>query len=382
MNFAIDQSRLCRFAGLFSALFLSASLSGCATLQEAAPVSPPGSTLNRLAEKYGACAAAVAFVKAGKLDRVETASGCQKNAPLAPDAIFQAASLSKPVFARAVLKMAEQGKISLDAPLSNYLPQGYSHRPYPFLPDFANKTTAVDDPRLGAVTARMVLNHTSGLPNWTGGPLKFDFAPGQGWQYSGEGYVLLQRAVEAITHSRLDVAMEVTTFRPLAMSSSSYVWRDAFDVHFQRGNNGQDKTWTQKFAEPVAAATLYTSAADYAHFLGSVISDKNLMKTTLSSPVSVDAGLHLSWGLGWGVEQTTSGTYIFQWGNNPGYRAFAIASLATGDGLVVLTNSDDGMALAEPLTKDILPGEHPVFKFHLLQEGVAGAFCGWVGFCP
>jgi CubicO group peptidase (beta-lactamase class C family) len=56
-------------------------------------------------------------VRAGKLDRVETASGCQRNAPLAPDAIFQAASLSKPVFARAVLKMAEQGKINLDVPL-------------------------------------------------------------------------------------------------------------------------------------------------------------------------------------------------------------------------------------------------------------------------
>jgi CubicO group peptidase (beta-lactamase class C family) len=162
-------------------------------------------------------------VKAGKLDRTETASGCQRTFPLEPDATFQAASLSKPVFARAVLKMAAQEKIDLDAPIVSYLPQGYFHRPYPFLPDFAAKSTVVDDPRMAAVTARIVLNHSSGLPNWSDGPLRFDFSPGDGWQYSGEGYVLLQRATETITQTPLDAWMEKTTLWPLAMSHSSYI---------------------------------------------------------------------------------------------------------------------------------------------------------------
>ncbi len=380
MGFADPRSQRVLFARLLLAVGWSVSLVGGSAFSDTVAEPSLGEVLTRLAVSHGVCAVAVAVVRAGKLDRTETASGCQMAFPLAPDAIFQAASLSKPVFARAVLKMATQGKIDLDAPIVNYLPQGYFHRPYPFLPDFAAKSTMVDDPRLAFVTARMVLNHSSGLPNWSDGPLHFDFLPGGGWQYSGEGYVLLQRAMEAITQTPLDTMMEKTTLRPLAMSHSSYIWRESFEAGFQKGKNGRGETW--KFAEAVAPATLYTSAPDYGRFLASVVSDRALMKVILSNPVPVDADLGIEWGLGWGIERTAKDTYIFQWGNNPGYRAFAISSVTTGDGLIVLTNSEDGMALADPLPKIILPGEHQVFKFRLLREGVMASFCGVVRVCP
>jgi len=355
-------------------------LQACSSIPEFKPSAANlGEGLKALAEKHTICSVAIAVVRAGKLERTETASGCPASSQAAPNGIFQAASLSKPVFAYAVLKLAEQGKIDLDAPVMKYLPQGYSHRPYPFIPDAAAKTSAVTDPRLGAVTVRMLLNHTSGLPNWSDGPLQFDFAPGSRWQYSGEGYVLLQRAVESITQTRLDAWMDRYALRPLSMNDSAYVWRANFEARLQRGSNGQGKTLT--FFEPIAPATLYTTAADYGRFLAKVVSDKKLMKSILASPVPADADLHLSWGLGWGIEQTANGTQIFQWGNNPGYRAFAIASADTGDGIVILTGSEDGMALAEPMTAMVLPGEHRVFRFHMLQEGVAGVLCGSLGIC-
>ena len=186
--------------------------------------------------------------------------------------------------------------------------------------------------------------------------------------------------MEAITQTPLDTMMEKTTLRPLAMSHSSYIWRESFEAGFQKGKNGRGETW--KFAEAVAPATLYTSAPDYGRFLASVVSDRALMKVILSNPVPVDADLGIEWGLGWGIERTAKDTYIFQWGNNPGYRALAISSVTTGDGLIVLTNSEDGMALADPLPKIILPGEHQVFKFRLLREGVMASFCGVVRVCP
>ncbi len=223
LTWAFPRSQRVLFARLLLAVGWSVSLVGGSAFSDAVAEPSLSEVLTRLAVSHGVCAVAVAVVRAGKLDRTETASGCQMAFPLEPDAIFQAASLSKPVFARAVLKMATQGKIDLDAPIVNYLPQGYFHRPYPFLPDFAAKSTMVDDPRLAFVTARMVLNHSSGLPNWSDGPLHFDFLPGGGWQYSGEGYVLLQRAMEAITQTPLDTMMEKTTLRPLAMSHSSYI---------------------------------------------------------------------------------------------------------------------------------------------------------------
>ena len=93
-------------------------------------------------------------------------------------AVFEAASLSKPVFAAAVLTLVQKGQLDLDRPLLSYLPAGYLHRQNPF--DSAAATAPVADPRLSRVTARMVLSHTSGLPNWARRqPLFFQSEPGQ-----------------------------------------------------------------------------------------------------------------------------------------------------------------------------------------------------------
>lgn len=380
----MGRARRQRWLGLFPRA--SATVCAFSLLQACSPIPEPtqtaslGEVLKTLAQEHKVCSVAVAVVRAGKLAQTETASGCPGVSQTIPDGIFQAASLSKPVFAYAVLKMAEKGKIDLDAPVMRYLPQGYSHRPYPFLSSAEAKSNLVTDPQLSVVTVRMLLNHTSGLPNWSDGPLRFDFAPGGRWQYSGEGYVLLQRAAETITQMRLDALMDGYALGPLSMRDSSYLWRADFAARFQRGDNGQGETLT--FSEPIAPATLYTSATDYGRFIANVVSDKRLLETTLASAVPVDAGLRLSWGLGWGIEQTEHDTLIFQWGNNPGYRAFAIASTSTGDGVVILTNSENGMALAEPVTNIVLPGEHRVFRFQMLREGVAGVLCGTLGVCP
>src|SRR5262249_61678185 len=77
---------------------------------------------------------------------------------------FEAASLSKPVFAYAVLKLVDEGKFDLDKPLNRYLPGNYD---------------VGEDARLGKITARHVLSHTTGFPNWRGdGKLKIHFTPG------------------------------------------------------------------------------------------------------------------------------------------------------------------------------------------------------------
>ena len=77
--------------------------------------------------------------------------------------------------------------------------------------------------------------------------------------------------------------------------------------------------------------------------------------------------LGLSWGLGFGLVGAANEPLIWQWGSNPGYRAFVIAAPHSRDGLVLLTNSDNGLALAEPLTRAILPGPHPQFRFAMLR---------------
>ena len=65
--------------------------------------------------------------------------------------------MSKPVFAYAVLKLVEQNRLALDALVHEYLPQGYRHAFDPLRPGLASQTDEVADPRLRAVTVRMLL---------------------------------------------------------------------------------------------------------------------------------------------------------------------------------------------------------------------------------
>ena len=200
MRLTIIPSNRSRFGGRL--ILLAACLfSPCF---ESAGFEPISTDLRAIVERHArdqhVCAVSYATVHAGKLSRSGGASGCDRMSAPTEDSIFQAASLSKPVFAYAVLKLAQKGSLSLDTPLISYLPQGYLHIQNPFAfgrPSISDRVVA---PELQAVTARMVLNHTSGLPNWSSEPLAFDFKPGTGWQYSGEGFMLLQRVVEELTH--------------------------------------------------------------------------------------------------------------------------------------------------------------------------------------
>ncbi|MFX5464561.1 serine hydrolase, partial [Acinetobacter baumannii] len=92
------------------------------------------------------------------------------------------------------------------------------------------------------------------------------------------------------------------------------------------------------------AFSLYTSAGDYGLFLATLLNDERTLKQITDSPVPVNPKLNLNWGLGWGLQRQADDTVIWHWGNNPGYRAFAMASSMRGDGFVIFTNSDAGLA--------------------------------------
>lgn len=370
---------------------IAALCAGCAAVPQGSPAAmlpqaplstaPPQESLQQLAGRHAVCGAAVAVIRQRALHSVEAVQACAGLPQATPDSIFEAASLSKPVFAYAVLQLVQQGRMALDAPVLAYLPQGYTHRHQPYLAD--SPADPVSDPRLQAVTVRMALNHTSGLPNWAGGPLAFSGTPGDHWAYSGEGYVLLQRAVEAVTGEGLDAFMARQVFGPLGMDHSAYTRQPGFEPFILPGTDRHGaalQPWP--FRVPVAAFTLYTSARDYGLFLAALLRDQPSLAQIVASPVPVNPQRRLAWGLGWGIEQGQGGDLLWHWGNNPGYRAFTMASPASGDGFVLLTDSDNGMALAEPVGRQVLPGPHQVYRFHLLRDGLANLLCETLDVCP
>lgn len=283
--------------------------------------------------------------------------------PVDEETVFEAASLSKPVFAYAVLRLVDSGVLTLDTPLSKYVP------------DYVGS-----DPNAALVTVRDVLAQTSGLPNWSGWmtPLKVNFQPGSRFSYSGEGFQWLQRVVIAATGEPLDELMARLVFDPLMMKRSSYVWRGDFQSNHAVPHQGLAPRSKSRPTAPVVAYTLHTTAADYARFLQAVLAGTHLERATAKRWLSPQIELfqrcieclnadeatvdqHVAWGLGWGLEPK-QGTF-FHWGDNGGFKAFATGSPSKRSAVVVLTNGANGMAIMPQIVDHLMPGEHPAFTW-------------------
>lgn len=282
--------------------------------------------------------------------------------PVDNDTVFEAASTSKPVFAYAVMKLCERGVMNLDTPLTHYTAER-------FVPN---------DQRLDLITARHVLSHTTGLPNWRSAddPLAIRFPPGARWSYSGEAYSYLQSVVTQLVGGRLDPTrcgtfeqdvkvcamepsiddyMRANILVPFGMTSSGYLWNDWIARHMAPGHDEHGKPTgldrrpdTLTLARYGMAGGLCTTATDYAKFLVEVIDPKPADQFRLSA-----AGLRemlrpqirrndaSSWALGWEINHTADGDFLRHGGGNPGYSCFVAGSVERKAGYVIMTNAEN-----------------------------------------
>lgn len=292
----------------------------------------------------------------------------QTKAPVTTATSFNVGSLSKPVFAYGVLKLIDAGKLRLDEPIAPYLPKEF----------------IVDDPRINQITARIVLSHRTGFPNWPGDgkPLTIHFTPGERFSYSGSGMVLLQKAVEKITGQPLNDYMQESVFRPLGMKDSSYVWKPAFENDAAVGHDiGGAPVDLFKADQANAAASLETTAEDYAKFLDAVLQRKGLKPATLrdmeAPQIAVDPACSncvegapsgklsttVFWGLGFGIQKTANGESLWHWGDNGVFKAFFVVRPATGSGMVYVTNSQNGLSIARQILAETIGGEQPALDW-------------------
>jgi CubicO group peptidase (beta-lactamase class C family) len=263
--------------------------------------------------------------------------------------VFEAASLSKPIVAYAALKLVDAGQLDLDRPLINYTPY----------PDFHG------DPRGERVTARMVLSHTTGLQNerLRSDSLRFSFEPGSRFQYSGEGYVFLGEAIEAITGRPLAESIKTLVLDPLGMTRSSFVWESRFEdnaaVGYGRFGDARRRTRPRIARAP---SSLQTTASDYARFLIAVQRGTGLRPETwrLMQTPAVDVAPGVSWGLGWAIEKDSTGSALAHHGDNSdsGFTAFTLLDVERQCGLVYFANSANGLSIVREAAS-IIPRTHP-----------------------
>ncbi|HET9785558.1 MAG TPA: serine hydrolase, partial [Pyrinomonadaceae bacterium] len=237
-----------------------------------------------------------------------------------------------------------------------------------------------DDARLNQITARRVLSHTTGFPNWRprgDKTLKIYFTPGERFSYSGEGFVYLARVVEHITGEGLDVFMKKAVLDPLDMKNSSFSWINNYETLKTFSHNPFGTVSGRNKPEKAnAAASLHTTANDYARFVVAILKGIGLKPATarlmLTPQVSVaEAGFQslnqpnpklsttISWGLGWGLEKTDDGMTFWHWGDNGDTKAYVAAFEKQRTGLVMFANSATGLSILPELVAEALGGQHP-----------------------
>lgn len=332
-------------------LALSLFLAGCAS----APVPDTAgldAEVEKLLEAHRVPGASIALIRAGRVvhRRGYGLRHAAEDAPVGPETVFEACSMSKPVFAYLVMQLVDQGRIDLDKPLDSYLPA-------PYLPD---------QPAAGRITARMVLAHTTGLPNWRKGGWRrgkaprLRFEPGEKFGYSGEGFLYLQRAVAAISGRGLAEHISAEVLMPFGMRRSGYVWSAALADDAARGHDKQGVPKTYRhYRRANAAYTLYTTPGDYARFLLEMSTPPRRSAAHISAasyrdmfrlqPVpdrGADPRKHR--GLGWIVGVGPGGRFIEHSGaNGSGFRCYARFDRERQDGFVFMTNGVNGRAVWE-----------------------------------
>ncbi len=312
-----------------------------------------------------------------------------------PDTVYAAASLTKAVFAYVFLGLVNEGLLSLDRPVREYLP----------LPN-------PDDPRAGGITARRLLSHSGGWRNWRNNAsqvLTSDFEPGSRWSYSGEGFYFLQRVVEKLTGKSMCMLARERVFDTLGMKRSSMVGLPELEPFQATGHGGrgdvtqpfgrptllelrrmmaergvsleaakvEDSEQAIKTAEPAlpalpnflsptAAASMLTTATDFGIFLRHLVTARRgggavaAIVDHMMSP-QIRCNDAVQWGLGVGLEDFSGRHHAWQWGDNPGFKSFFFGDPQEMKAMVIFTNGDRGARVYERVIRAMTGDDHPAF---------------------
>ena len=348
--------------------------------------------LPRIMQAFAVPGVGIAVVEDGEVawSRGFGVTNATTRAPVDARTVFEDASLSKPVFAYLVMQLADQGRIDLDRPLVQYRRMDY----------------LAEHPWIELITARDVLRHSTGLPNWRKSPATEKLVPmvkpGTRIDYSGEAIFWLQLAVETVTGQSLDESMQAHLFGPAGMKDSSYTWNADLAARSVYGHRRHDATesgmppqmfreqWSiaqqvaDRWGKPLsawkyddaaralpevmalapaglvtwpgdivanAAASLRSTVQDYATFLTLMMARKQrgsweVTEATRQAMLTPQIEIPGRWtekGLGWNMEQTRDGSVFYHSGSNGDiFKNFSVGDAQRRRGIVVLTNGGSG----------------------------------------
>lgn len=298
--------------------------------------------------------------------------------PITLDTVMWSASISKAIASTYAMQLVSQGKLSLDTPVAKQLPQPLET--YPRWKDIA--ADLVHDPNYARITPRMLLDHTSGLPNIAAfepnSRMRLRFQPGARYSYSTEGINLLGLLLEARGGKPLDDLLAPAIYQPAGMKRTSFVFRPNFLPDVADRFDKDEKFLSQTRRDAVrAGGSMSSTSDDLARFLVALLNGKLLSSKALDQmltpqvsipyihqfqfgPHTLDEGdetksVGLSYALGWGIlTKTKYGPAFFKEGHGDGAETYIICFRSSKSCMVLQTNSDNGELTFQSLLEHIL----------------------------
>lgn len=288
----------------------------------------------------------IGYIHDGKLQQIRAFGEQKPGLPITYNSLYKVASLTKPITALTVLKLVDKGIWDLDEPLSLYYVD----------PELK------DAPYLPKLTTRNVLSQQSGLPNWrylrADKKLVFEFKPGTKFQYSGEGFEYLRKALEHKFSKTLDEIARQELFEPLGMHDTHFFWSDQVDENryaVESDPEGNPLAY-DKYKTVNAAANLLTTVEDYGKFLVYILDGAGLspeLYRLFSSPLSI-VKEGINWGLGMQVFPNLPGNEfaLVHTGGDTGTKCIAMVLPESKRGLVLFINSENGLKIWKKIIEE------------------------------
>lgn len=272
--------------------------------------------------------------------------------------LYSVASLTKPITAEIILRLASIGKLSLDESVS----------PYWIDPGLK------DNPWAKLLTPRICLTHQTGFPNWryqTANILKFQFQPATGFGYSGEGYDYLAHFVERKTGVPFEELAQQYAFVPIEMKDTSYTPRPWWNGRQAKPVESDPRTkWS-------AADLLRTTVDDYARFVISVMHNDGVSQEIATERLRISRNIttpeiesvlcesmkdprhctvSIGFGLGWRIVRINGETIVDHTGADGDVKTFAFFIPQRQVGAVIFTNGPDvGHEISDEVLETLYP---------------------------
>lgn len=270
--------------------------------------------------------------------------------------LFEAASITKPVFAFAVERLVDRGVIDLDKPLYEYLPY---------------KDIEQDD-RYKLITARHVLTHRTGFPNWRwmnpDNKLDIKFTPGTSFNYSGEGFEYLKLVVEKITGKKVEQVLQEEVIEPIGLYHTFFSKNDSLARVKSNGHMDNLPTEADMPDSPGMAWSMHTEAKIFTRFMLYLLEQKGLKPETYNTVLSKHSEYNFdaSWpkpklptymGMSLEIRETPYGKSFGHGGNNGDFKCKFEVYKDLKMGYVIFTNANTSEALLQNLRKFLIEGK-------------------------